>query len=318
MGGSRGDAKPSAVPAVGGRVLPQEPFSLEKLRVADADVKFRGERVITEKLPLDAMTVALKLRDGVLTLEPLNFGVAGGHVVSQVRMDARQAVIRTRADITVKALRLEQLFPGFRLSRANAGVIRGRAKLDTSGNTVAKMLGGADGDFALMMEGGSVSELLVRLVNLDVANAVPVLITGDKQLPVRCLVAHLRGTQGKFKAESLVLDTGKAVVTGAGSVDFAQESLDLTFVSKSKGLSLAALRGPIRMTGTFKDPKVAPDMTQAAARGIAAVALGWFTGGIGALIPLVDLGGAKDSDCAALIGDAGSQASRRLHATATR
>ena len=318
IGADRGDAKASPRPPPADRVLPQELFNLEKLRVANADVKFRGERVVTEKLPLEKMTVTLKLNDGVLTLEPLNFGVAGGSVVSQLRMDARQPVIKTRADIAVKQLRLEKLFPNFRLSRANAGVITGRAKLDTAGNSVAKMLGEAGGEAALMMEGGSVSELLVRLINLDVANAIPVLLAGDKQLPVRCMVVHLKGVAGHFKVETLVLDTGKAVVTGTGAVNFAQESLDLTLVSKSKGFSLAALRGPIYIKGTFKDPKSGPDLTQAIGRGAAAVALGALTGGLGALLPLIDLGGAKDSDCAALIQEAGPQPGQKLRRAGNR
>jgi AsmA family protein len=273
-------------------------------------VKFRGERVITEKLPLEKMTAHLKLSDGVLTLEPLNFTLAGGNLVSQIRMDARQKVIRTRADIAVKQVKLEKLLPGFKLSQANAGVITGRIKIDTDGNSVATMLAGADGDAAVMMEGGSVSELLVRLINLDVANAIPVLLTGDRQLPVRCMVTHLKGVDGDFKVQTLVLDTGKAVVTGTGGVDFGAEALDLRLVSKSKGFSLAALRGPILVKGTFKDPKVGPDIPKAAMRGVAAVALGWVTGGLGALIPLIDLGGAKDSDCGALIDEAQQSTSR--------
>ena len=111
VGADRGTAKASPKPPPADRVLPQEPFSLEKLRVANANVKFRGERVLTEKLPLEKITATLKLNDGVLTLEPLNFGVAGGNLVSQIRMDARQPVIKTRADIAVKQLRLEKLFP---------------------------------------------------------------------------------------------------------------------------------------------------------------------------------------------------------------
>ncbi|HEV7799966.1 MAG TPA: hypothetical protein VGP15_02710, partial [Burkholderiales bacterium] len=157
---------------------------------------------------------------------------------------------------------------------------------------------------ALMMEGGSVSELLVRLINLDVANAIPVLLTGDRQLPVRCMVGHLKGTNGDFKVQTLVLDTGKAVVTGAGGVNFATETINLRLVSKSKSFSLAALRGPINISGTFSNPKVAPDMTQAAGRGAAAVALGVLTGGVGAILPLLDFGGAKDSNCAQLIQEA--------------
>ena len=85
------------------------------------------------------------------------------------------------------------------------------------------MLAEADGDAAVMMEGGSVSELLVRLINLDVANAIPRLLTGDRQLPVRCMVTHLKGVDGDFKVQTLVLDTGKAVVTGTGGVDFVNE-----------------------------------------------------------------------------------------------
>jgi uncharacterized protein involved in outer membrane biogenesis len=304
VGADRGEAKSSPKPPSPDRVLPQEPFSLEKLRVANADVKFRGEHVFTAKLPMEKITATLKLRGGVLALEPLNFGVAGGNIVSQIKMDARQPVIKTQADISVRQVRLEKLFPAFKLSQANAGVITGRAKIDTAGNSVAKMLAEADGDAALMMEGGSVSELLVRLMNLDVANAIPVFLTGDKRLPVRCMVTHLKGVDGDFKVQTLVLDTGKAVVTGSGGVNFVNESLDLKLVSKSKGFSLVALRGPINITGTFKDPKAGPDLKNAAGRGVAAVALGWATGGLGALIPLIDLGGAKDSDCGALIQEA--------------
>jgi uncharacterized protein involved in outer membrane biogenesis len=314
VGADRGTAKASPKPPPAGRVLPHEPFSLEKLRVANANVKFRGERIVAEKLPLEKITATLKLYDGVLTLEPLNFGVAGGTLASHIRMDARRQVIRTRADVAVRGLRLEKLLPGFKLSHANAGVLTGRVKADTAGNSVAKMLAQADGDAAVMMEGGSVSELLVRLINLDVANAIPVLLTGDRQLPVRCMVTHLKGVQGDFKVQTLVLDTGKAVVTGTGGVDFGAEAIDLKLVSKSKGFSLAALRGPINISGTFKNPKVGPDIPRAAGRGAAALALGWFTGGLGALIPLVDFGGARDSDCAALLHDAGmAKQPPRLH-----
>jgi uncharacterized protein involved in outer membrane biogenesis len=318
IGADRGTARASAKPPPPDRVLPQEPFSLEKLRVANASVRFRGERIVTDKLPLEKITATLKLYDGVLSLEPLNFGVAGGTLASQIRMDARAQVIRTRADVAVKQLRLEKLLPGFKLSHANAGVLTGRIKMDTTGNSVAKMLAQANGDAAVMMEGGSVSELLVRLINLDVANAIPVLLTGDRQLPVRCMVTHLKGTDGDFKVDTFVLDTGKAVVTGTGGVNFADEAIDLKLVSKSKGFSLAALRGPIHINGTFKNPKVGPDVPRAVGRGAAALALGWVTGGLGALIPLIDFGGAQDSDCAALLEEAGTVARpQRVH-TATR
>jgi uncharacterized protein involved in outer membrane biogenesis len=132
------------------------------------------------------------------------------------------------------------------------------------------------------------------------------------------MVTHLAGVQGDFKVETLVLDTGKAVVTGSGGVNFADESLDLTLAAKSKSFSLAALRGPIHIRGTFKDPKVGPDIPRAAMRGAAAVALGAVTGGLGALLPLIDVGGARDSDCAALMREAGAGAAPQQMQSAQR
>jgi uncharacterized protein involved in outer membrane biogenesis len=116
---------------------------------------------------------------------------------------------------------------------------------------------------------------------------------------------------GDFKVQTLVLDTGKAVVTGSGGVNFADESLDLKLVSKPTGFSLVALRGPINIRGTFKNPEAGPDLKSAAARGAAAAALGLATGGLGALIPLVDFGGAEESDCAALIQGANASVPER-------
>jgi uncharacterized protein involved in outer membrane biogenesis len=304
IGGDRG-AKASPKPPRPGGVLPQEPFSLEKLRIADADVKFRGERVVTSRLPLEKMSAVLKVRDGVLSLEPLDFAVAGGTLRSRIRMDGSTDVIHTRADIGVDAVRLEKLLPGFKLSQANAGLLTGRARLSASGNSIARMLAGADGEAAIVMEGGSVSELLVRLTDLDLAHSLALWLTRDRQLPVNCMVARLAGKNGRFATDPLVLDTGKALITGTGEVNFADESLDLRLRSKSKGFSLAAFQGPIVVSGTFAQPRVRPDLPRAVTRGVAAAALGVATGGLGLILPLLDFGGAKDSDCAALIRQAG-------------
>jgi hypothetical protein len=302
--GEHPTAEAKAKPQAADKVLPQEPFDLSKLRSANADVKFRGEHILTEKLPLEKMTANLKLKDGVLTFEPLSFGVAGGSLVSTISMDARKAVIATRADVAVKQIHLEQLFPGVKMNKANVGVIGGRANVRGTGTSMAAILGTADGDAALIMEGGSVSELLVRLSNLDIANTLPVLLTGDKQVPVRCLVTQLKGTNGNFKMDPFVLDSDKAVVTGTGDISFLNETLDLHLISKPKGFSLASLRGPINVSGTFKHPVVRPAVGRIVARAGAAVALGIATGGLGTLIPLIDIGGAKDSNCAALVAEA--------------
>ena len=307
IGADRG-TRPSDVPPPGDKVLPTEPFSLEKLRAADADVRFRGAKIVTSKLPLEKMNVHLFVNDGTLKLAPLDFAAAGGNLVSQIEMDGRQASIVTHADITARGLHLDQLFPNSKLAAVNAGTMGGRAKLDTSGNSISQMLGSANGEAAVIMDGGSVSELMLRLSNLDIANSIAVLLGGDRQVPIRCLVGNFKAVNGDFKVEALVLDTPKVSIIGDGGVNFADESLNLRLAAQSKGFSLASLRGPIDITGSFKNPSVRPAMGKVIARGGLAVALGAVTGGLGALIPLLEFGRENDSNCTALINQAKSDA----------
>ncbi|MGT2429841.1 AsmA family protein [Cupriavidus basilensis] len=83
------DAKPgqaasdSTVRQPADKALPVAPFRTERWDSIDADVKFTGNRIIrTTDLPITDLVTHLKLNDGVLTLDPLNFGVAGGNLTS--------------------------------------------------------------------------------------------------------------------------------------------------------------------------------------------------------------------------------------------
>lgn len=307
IGADRG-TQPSRTPPPSDKVLPTERFNLEKLKAANADVHFRGEKILTEKMPIDKMSAHLTVNNGMLKLAPLDFGMAGGNLVSQIEMDGRRPRIVTRADITAKGLHLDQMFPGSRLAGADTGILGGRARLDGSGHSIAQMLASANGEAALIMDGGSVGELMLRLSNLDIANSLVVLLGGDKQIPVRCLVGNFKAVDGDFKVEALVLDTSKVNISGSGNVNFTDESLHLRLVSQSKGFSLASLRGPIAVTGSFKKPVLRPELGGVIARGGLAVALGAATGGLGALIPLLDFGKDRESNCVALVSQAKSDA----------
>ncbi len=61
---------------------------------------------------------------------------------------------------------------------------------------------------------------------------------------------------GRATPQIFVVDSSEERINGEGSVDFKTEQYDLRLVADSKRPSLVALRGPIRIGGTFKDPKV--------------------------------------------------------------
>jgi uncharacterized protein involved in outer membrane biogenesis len=290
------------------RVLPIIPFNIGKIRAADADILFKGEKIITENLPIEKMDTHLIIKDGTIKLAPLGFEIAGGKLVMVITMNGRGSHIITHADITAKGLHLDQLLPPPKPTASKQGIIGGRAKLDAKGDSISQMMGTANGEAALIIDGGTISELTLRLSNLDFANSLLLLVGGDKNVPIQCMVANFKAVEGDFKVQDLMLDTPKVNVAGDGNVNFADESLHLRLVSQSKGFSLISLRGPILVTGTLMKPNFKADTKKVATRGAAAMGLAAVTIPVAGLIPLLDFGDKKDSNCAALMDQAKSNA----------
>ena len=278
------------------RVLPDAPYNLERLRSMDADVHWKARRIDAPSLPLDDMDAHLKLDDGVLRLEPLNFGVAGGDIRSVIRMDAREATIRTRAQITARGLNLAKLMPDVKLAQDAIGKVGGDIAITGSGNSIARMLATADGDIALGMGRGQVSNLLMEYAGLDLAEALKFLVTKDRKVPVRCAFGDFAVRDGVMTTRALAFDTTDTILVGDGTISLRDETLDLRLRPRPKDRSLFVLRSPLLVSGTFKDPGFRPDLMRVGLRGAIALTLASIAPPL-ALLATIELGPGEDSSC---------------------
>lgn len=294
-----------AQPKVPGKVLPQNDYRLDKLRVADADVTFTGRHFANPTLPLDQMQTHLVLRNGLLTLDPFEFGAAGGRLFGMVAVDARQPTISADADLRASGINLSRLAPTVQALAESTGTLDGRVRLTGKGNSIAALLGSANGNVATVMQGGAVSDLVLRLMNLDIANSLVALAKGNRKIPIRCIVANFQARDGVLTPDPLLLDTEHTLVTGEGRLLLKDERLDLRLVAQPKDGSVLALRGPIDVQGTFANPSVRPELANAIARTAAAVGLG-ILAPPAALIPLMQIGDPVNVDCAARVEKATS------------
>ena len=279
-----------------GKVLPSTPYDLAKLRAMDADVRLRAQRINAPPLPIDDMDAHLKLDAGVARLEPLNFGVAGGDIRANIRMDARTDTINTRLQAELRRIELSRLFPNVELTKDAAGRLGGSVNLVGTGNSIAAMLATADGDVAVGMGRGQISNLLVELAGIDIFEAVRFLIGKDRQIPVRCAFADFGVKQGVMDARALAFDTTDTIIVGTGQVNLAEDALDLELRPRPKDRSILALRAPLFIGGTFADPSFRPDFAKLGLRGAIALALGSIAPPA-ALLATLELGPGEDSDC---------------------
>jgi uncharacterized protein involved in outer membrane biogenesis len=256
-----------------------------------------------DKIPLDNLTARLSLKEGVLRFAPLDFGVADGHVLANVTLDARRDVPAADADITIHNVELKRIFPQLKSPQGSAGRFGGRARFRTQGRSVAALFAAADGDAAVIMRGGEASTLTLVLTNLDLANAAALLLRGDETAVIRCAVGQFRSHRGVMTPDMLVVDTSAELITGEGTIDFVNERYDLALRANSKHASLIALRGPVVIGGTFKHPSVHPAVGPVVLRVGAAIGLGVLAPPL-ALLPLIDFGGAPDAECRGLMQEA--------------
>lgn len=278
------------------RVLPDTPYQLDRLRAMDADVRWKAHRINAPTLPLDDMDAHLKLEDGLLRLEPLNFGVAGGDIRSVIRMDAREATIRTRAQITARGLNLAKLMPDVKLARDAIGKVGGDIAIAGNGNSIAAMLATSDGDIALGMGHGQISNLLMEFAGLDLAEALKFLVTRDRKVPIRCAFGDFAVRDGIMTARALAFDTTDTIIVGDGTISLRDETLDLRLRPRPKDRSLFVLRSPLLVSGTFKDPSFRPDLKRVGLRGAIALTLASIAPPL-ALLATLELGPGEDADC---------------------
>lgn len=321
LGGFVGAAPGAAAPSTSGRVLPRKPYDLEKLRRADADIDFVAQRFTNrDRLPLDNLKAHLTLRDGVLQLTPINFGVAGGNMKSTVWFDARSPKINTRVETQFQSLHINRLAPRADILDSALGTINGNAKLAGSGNSIADMLAVADGRVALVSSGGDVSNLLLAVAGANGAKILRFLVLGDRNAKLHCAVAGFNVKQGLMASEVLVVDTSDTNITGSGTINLRDETLDLTLVPLPKNPSVLSLRGPLHVTGTISEPGIGFDKPTITVRAGSALLLALINP-LAGLLPLIETGPGKDSDCAQLtttLTTAARQAGKDAPATRPR
>ena len=93
------------------------------------------------------------------------------------------------------------------------------------------------------MGGGQINALIIEALGLDVGEILAVLAAGDEEkesgmVPVQCFVSRFDVQDGVMMTRALVLETSDSTVTGSGTIDLGQETLDLTLLAHPKDASV--------------------------------------------------------------------------------
>jgi len=284
-----------------GKVLPASPINTDSWGVMDAHVHFKGEKIVRDKdLPLDNIEAEVKLENKVLTLTPLNFGVAGGTLANNITLDGSGEEIKAGLKTSARHLKLKKLFPGAESMNASFGELHGDAQLSGHGRSLSQILGTSDGELSAVVSRGTISHFLLEAAGLNVANMIILKLFGDEQITLNCMASDFGVKNGIATVRTFRLETPDTIVDMTGQINLRNETIDLQVRPENRTVRIFTLRSPLYAKGTLANPDVGVEKGPLAVRAGAAVALGVVASPFAALLPLLNVGSNDEAGCTSL------------------
>jgi AsmA family protein len=288
-----------------GRIFPDREIAKGALRDIDADIHMVAKSIQPRRWPLDSMDVRVTARDGAVEVDPLQFTTAGGRIEAKVDIDATQAPMRFKATAKATGMQVQLLFPDAEFAQGARGRIGGELSLAGRGESVADMLGSADGEFKLLMGNGRVRGPGDGN-GFDFAAMAGFISDDDGWMTIRCGVVDAAVESGTATARSMAIDAEETLIVGEGGIDLGAERWDLTLHPQPKRARFPSARTPARVEGPLGKPSIDAQKGALLARG-AAAALLYSLAPPAALLALVGTGPGEDIDCSGVVAGAGDR-----------
>lgn len=269
-------ASPGAA-ATGAADLP-----VEVLRALDIDGKFRVGTLKVANLNVSDISLTLKAKDGLINLSPIAAKLYDGTYAGNIGLDARGEQPKFSLDEKLSNIQAEPLLKDLQGKETLSGIGNIEAKLSAVGanpEAMKKTLNGnaafafTDGAIKGIDIGGMIREATAKLSGGSAPSGDAAPKTDFTELTGTVQIKNGLATNNDLSAKSPLLR-----IEGKGSADIPKESIDYrvttTVVATAQGqgggelTDMVGVPIPIKVTGTFQEPKYGLDM-QALASAIA-------------------------------------------------
>ena len=272
------------------RLLERE-LAPDVLQGIDGRLQFRAKRVLAGDVRFDGVKLDAELQNGHLTLT-----AAAGEERLTVDVDLKpreadwQLTLRHKGQLDLAWL-VEHEQDGDSSSQAPLAL---DLHLDGRGQSLADILGTANGSFEMAIGTGYIEARLARILPLgDVLATLLNVIDPDRAdnrtgSQLECAVVHLDFANGVgTSTHGLALRTDRINVLGGGAVKLRTGEIELHFKTATRkllGLNILGIADRfLRLTGTIRNPTVSADAKGFLVHGVAA----WATGGVSLVYDLL-------------------------------
>jgi len=245
-----------------GRVFPADPLPLDGLKAVNADVSLAVQRLTANRLVVSDIELKGRLKDGLLNVTPLKAALAGGWIAASLDLDSVSNPPRLALVIDSDGLNVGGLLKEMEITDILSGAMTIKTDIKGSGTSVRALMAGLDGKLSVIGRNGELNSSALENMSKGLLDVLPWVGKGDTNT-INCIVSHFDIKGGQARSRALVFDTGGITVIGQGTLDLAQERIEMTVDTRAKNASLAKLALPINVGGTFAAPTFVPNVGKA-------------------------------------------------------
>lgn len=261
------EAAKNTINAGAEQLWPAFPVPVVWQELMDLDIEWQMEELRVGALTFKNVHTRWHMDGERLRIEPLNATIAGAQLDTRLAMQAGLQPPRLAYSGRFQNLELGVLVEALIGRRPIRGKVSTRFDLHGRGTTTREVITQLGGDLRLVMEEGQLDTSLANLISLDLGRLLEMQSKVEGATPIRCLAVGAYADAGVAHIQNLIIDTGRAVIVGHGTVHLATGALDITLDPFSREIELGKLRLPIHIGGTLRNPtsslKAVAALTQA-------------------------------------------------------
>ena len=267
------DAETNSAPTATTGAAAASQLPLETLRALNLNGSLDIGQLKMSGTHSDNIHINIAANKGVITLKPMSANLYQGQYKGNVNLDARGNNLKLSLDESVSNVQAGPLLKDLNGDDKISGVVSGKVKLSGQGKTSDQIKQTLSGNGNFSFTDGALKGLNIA----DSIRKAKAVLKGEIPAAAEAPTTDFSSLTGSFNAKNGVINNQDLAlmspllrIQGAGTADLAKELIDYTLgvsiVETSKGQQgkeLADLKGltiPVKISGTFNDPKPTVDL----------------------------------------------------------
>lgn len=240
--------------AAAGPVFSRDNIALDWMHKFDLDLAVDIKSFDPELSRATSAKADIAMSSGRLWVRPATLSYPVGELALELQIDARQ-----QPRISFKAhgqdLYPQQMLYMKQLAKDTVPDLDIDVDLSLAGRNPHDLAASAQGTVFLELKHGFMRRDLVDLVFADIIGWAWTKTRRDDYYQFNCAIADYDITQGLVTTRGFLLDAQNIAISGDGTIDLGQETIDYVFLPKKKTRAIGKA-DPVKVTGALNDPSV--------------------------------------------------------------